>query len=188
MKIRNSLYNRYLKNHDNFWYIKYKHYEKQIKKITTVFKKKYYSEYFNNHLRNAKKIWSGINEIIHNRRAKDSDIFIDDNGNILTDQKKVANKFNHFYKNISSNLVEKLPKPNTKYQDYLKNTNENSMYLNETDPGEVFKLLSKLDKAADIFCISPRLIKIGAHTYYAFLWHKYSTNLLNLGYSPPSLK
>ena len=39
------------------------------------------------------------------------------------------------------------------------------MYLNETDPWEVFKLQSKLDtsKAADIFCILPNLIKIEAH-------------------------
>ena len=110
-------------------------------------------------------IWSGINEIIQNKKFKDSDIFLDDNGKILTDQKKVANKFNLFYKNVASNLVEKLPKPNTKFQDYLKNPNKNSMFLNETEPGEVFTLLNNLDisKAADIYGISPKLIKLGAH-------------------------
>ena len=61
--------------------------------------------------------------------------------------------------------MEKLPKPNTKFQDYLKNPNKNSMFLNETEPGEVFTLLNNLDisKAADIYGISPKLIKLGAH-------------------------
>ena len=109
-------------------------------------------------------IRSGINEIIYNKKSKDSDIFLNDNGNILTDQKKVANKFNLFYKNVASNLVEKLPKPNTKFQDYLKIPNKNIMFLNETEPGEVFTLNNlDISKAADIYDISPKLIKLGAH-------------------------
>ena len=156
LKVRNKLYKKYLAKRDKFWYVKYKHYEKTIRRLARISKTKHYKEYFYNHLKNAKMIWSGINEIIHNKKSKDSDIFLDDNGNILTDQKKVANKFNLFYKNVASNLVEKLPKPNTKFREYLKNPNKNSMFLNETEPGEVFTLLNNQDKskAADIYDIS----------------------------------
>ncbi|NQY44078.1 MAG: reverse transcriptase family protein, partial [Legionellales bacterium] len=47
----------------------------------------------------------------------------------------------------------------------MKNPNEHSLFLNETDPGEIYDLLRKLDtkKASDIFGISPKLIQMAAH-------------------------
>ena len=92
---------------------------------------------------------------------------IDENGNIITDQKKVADKFNKFYTNIAKKLVSELGKPSTKYQDYLKNPNEHSIYLNETNPDEVAALIRKLDitKAGDIYGISPQLIKSGGESF-----------------------
>ena len=55
-----------------------------------------------------------------------------------------------------------MPKPSTKFQDYLRKPNEHSFYLN--DKGEVFKLLSKLDrtKCGDIFSTSPKRMKSAA--------------------------
>ena len=43
-----------------------------------------------------------------------SEIFLDENGDIVTDQKKVASKFNKFYANIANKLLADLGKPNTK--------------------------------------------------------------------------
>ena len=113
-------------------------------------------------MENSKKIWKGINNIIHNKFSKDQEaIFLDENGTIVTDQKVVANKFNKFYTSIADKLVSKLGNPSTKYQDYLKNPNEHSMFLNETDPRDIFTLIRNLDitKAGDIYSITPRLIK-----------------------------
>ena len=73
-------------------------------------------------MNNSKKVWQGINEIIHNKFSKVSEaIFLDDNGDIITDQKVVANRFNKFYTTIADKLVAGLGKPATKFQDYLKN-------------------------------------------------------------------
>lgn len=69
-----------------------------------------------------------MNEIIHKKSSKNSEIFLNDNGNIITDQIKVANKFNQFFGDIANKLVEKLPNPNTKFQDYLKSPNEHSIF------------------------------------------------------------
>ena len=113
-------------------------------------------------MNNSKKVWQGINEIIYNKFSKTNEaIFLDDNGNIITDQKAVANRFNKFYTTIADKLVTKLGKPATKFQDYLKNPNEHSIFLNETEPGEVATLMSKLNtsKSGDIYGITPRLIK-----------------------------
>ena len=162
IKEKEKVYSKYMKNKSKFWYIRYRTLCDIVKKSVAESKKKYFTWYFKTNINNSKKIWKGINEIIHNKHSKSNEaIFLDDNGEIITDQKKVSNRFNKFYTTIADKLVTKLGKPSTKYQDYLRNPNEHSMFLNETDPGEVALLLSKLDitKSGDIYGINPRLIK-----------------------------
>ena len=57
--------------------------------------------------------------------------------------------------------MTKLGNPTTKYQDYLRNPNEHSIFLSETDQGEIALLLMRLDvtKSGDIYGFNPRLIK-----------------------------
>ena len=85
-----------------------------------------------------KKSWTGINTILSRQsKTKASDIFLNSNGNLFTDQKTVSKMFNNYYINVAGNLEKKIPKPKTKFQDYLKNPNEHSIYLKETTPAEV---------------------------------------------------
>ena len=166
IKIKNKLYYQFTRTKDQFWFNRFKVYRNSIRNLARISKKKFYNNYFSSHLRNSKKIWSGINEIIHNNKAKDlSEIFLNIDGNIIDDQTKVANIFNNFFGTVASKLVQKLPKPNTKFQDYLKNPNKHSIYLNEIEPGEVHELLSKLDisKSGDTYNITPKLLKIAAN-------------------------
>ena len=67
---------------------------------------------------------------------KNKNIFLNDNDNLVTDQRNVTNLFNKYFPNVSANLLEVLFNP-TKFQDYLKDTNKNSFYLNEKDPEEM---------------------------------------------------
>ena len=86
---------------------------------------------------------------------------MEDNGNIITDHKLLANKFNKFYTNVAQKLLKDLGETPTKFQDYLRNPNEHSMFFNETDPGEVSSIISKLDisKSGDIYGITPNLVR-----------------------------
>ena len=83
------------------------------------------------------------------------EIFLNEDGLIITDQKQVANSFNRFFTNVADNLLSKIGDTNTKYQDYLKNPNEHSIFLKEVDFGEVNKILLDLDisKTGDIYGI-----------------------------------
>ena len=163
--IKEKLYKKFVLKKDPFWFNKYKFYRSQIRKLTKISKHNYYRKYFTKNLRNSKKTWSGINELLHKRKTKENSIFLNVDGSIVTDQKVVANKFNDYYGHIADELVEKLPKPNTKFQDYLKNPNEHSMFLKETEPAEVYQLLTKLDvnKSDDIYRISAKLLLPIAH-------------------------
>ena len=72
---------------------------------------------------------------------------------MITDQKAVANKFSNCFVNIAKNLLKDIGESNNKFKDYLKNPNEHSFFINETDPIEVSDLLEKINvnKATDIW-------------------------------------
>ena len=85
---------------------------------------------------------------------------------MLTNQKVVADKLNDFFINVADNLAKKIPKPNSKFQDYLKNPNEHSLYLSETTFDEVGKIISNLgsNKASDIYGNSNKFLKMAGNT------------------------
>ena len=121
MRIRDVLHKKYLRSKSTFWFNRFKLFRNSIKKMIFISKKEYYGAYFSKHESNSKKIWEGIGKIIHkNSKGSLDDIFINEKGNIITDQKQVANKFNNFYTSVAENLLTKLGNCNNKYQDYLK--------------------------------------------------------------------
>ena len=73
----------------------------------------------------------------------------------------MATKINKYFANVANQLLNGIGETNNKYQDYLKNPNKSSIFLNQTDFGEVHYILSTLDvnKSGDIYGISPRLLK-----------------------------
>ena len=139
----------------------YKYYNNTINKLKKKCKRDYYQNYFNNNLSNSKKIWAGINKLLHKGRKKQGTIFLEENG-LISDPLQVANKFNNYYLNVADKLCDKIPKISNKFQDYLKNPNKNKLTLNETTPDEIMKIINDLDekKSGDIFNISPDLVKL----------------------------
>ena len=160
---KNKLYRKYIaKNKDVFWFNRYKTIKKSCERLIQESKKKHFAAYFTENLNNSKKVWQGINDILRNKNRKEnSEIYLDEKGSIITDQKIVSNKFNQFYTNVARNLLKDLGETPTKYQDYLRNPNEHSIFFNETDPGEISEIISKLDisKSGDVFGITPKVIK-----------------------------
>ena len=75
--------------------------------------------------------------------------------------------FNNYFINVADKLAEKIPKSNTKFQDYLNNPNEHSIYLKETTPAEVDKLISGLEsnKAPDLYGMSSKIVKMGGFIF-----------------------
>ena len=141
-------------------------------------------------MNNSKKSWTGINTILcRERKAKITDIFLNSNGKLFTDQKTVSKMFNNYYVNVAGNLDKKIPKPRTKFQDYLKNPNEHSIYLKETTPAEVEKLISGLDsnKAPDLYGISTKVVKMGGFVMAEIISYLFNMSL-NHGKFPSFLQ
>ena len=187
---KNIYYGKFLRTKNKKWYDKYKYYRINIKKLTRISKKTFYTKYFTEYEANSKKIWNGINTMLHkNEKDTIGDIFLNENGQIITDQGKVANSFNKFYKTIAQKLVNNLGDTNNIFQDYLKNPNEHSIFLNEINPNEVFKILAGLDptKASDIYGIPPKILKTTSRSLCTNLTMIFNKSL-KLGVFPDALK
>ena len=82
-----------------------------------------------------------------------------------------------FYKSSPRASQKKLGKTSNKFQDYLKNPSEYSLFLKEAEPGEVLKILNNLHskKSGDICGISPKLIRVAAENLKTDTYLSYST-------------
>ena len=66
---------------------------------------------------------------MNKNKSKQEIIFLQDNNGLINDQRKVANKFNEYFINVAGKLSAKIQNKNTKFQDYLKNPNESSLFF-----------------------------------------------------------
>ena len=190
IQLKNKYYKKYVKSKSNYWFKLYKFYLNSIKRLTFASKRNYYKKYFEQNINNCKMIWNGINEVLKNhKKSANEEIFLNEDGMVITDQKRVANSFNHFYTNVADNLLMKIGNTSTKYQDYLKNPNKHSFYMNEVDFGEVHKILRNLDitKSGDIYGISPTLLKLCSREITPNLTKLFNLSL-KLGQFPDKLK
>ena len=148
------------KNKESEVFKEYKTCNDIINKLKKLSKRNYYNKYFSEHMNNSKKTWIGINSLLNKHKKQQGTIFLEDKG-FISDPHTVANKFNDFFLNVAGKLCEKIEKKNSKYQDYLKNPNESSFFLKETEPGDFVKIINKLDgkKSSDFYNISPENVK-----------------------------
>ena len=144
-------------------YNKYKIYRNTINTLKRKSKKLYYSKYFTDNANNSKNTWKGINKLLNRNKSKQKTIYLQDNDGLINDQRKVANKFNEYFINVGK-LSAKIQNKTTKFQDYLKNPNESSLFLKETTPDEVNLIINDLNanKSGDIYDISPKYVKLAS--------------------------
>ena len=84
-------------------------------------------------------MWSKINNILQMKKRLDETLHIYDNGITISDPTttKIAYKFNNYFQIYPKSFSKKLGKTNSKFQDYLKNPNNNCLFLKEAEPGKV---------------------------------------------------
>ena len=102
---------------------------------------------FNNNLKNSKKIWSGINDLISSKsksKRKSSTISLDVNGNLTSDKKLIAESFNKYFTEIAEKIKKNLPSTKRSYREYLDEPCRN-FFFTPTTPDEVKNIIMSLD-------------------------------------------
>ena len=106
--------------------------------------KLYYHNKFQSSKNNISKTWQVIKSIINTDSNKHTIEKLTINNKIVCDNNTMANNFNNFFTNIGPNLASKIPLVNDDVTKYITGCYSDSMFLNETNPDEIMKLVALL--------------------------------------------
>ena len=120
-----------MRTNDSLWYYRYKIYRDKIDHLIRRSKRNYYHKYFDKFRLNSKKTWTGIKEIINNTKNVSSRINLKINGKMVTDQRRLANRFNDFFINVSQNLGDRLGRTRTEHEERKLNEIQDPTYSDD---------------------------------------------------------
>ena len=75
-------------------------------------KRNYLRKFFQEVEHNSKKTWTKINEILNKKCNVKNNIFLTENGQIITNQKLVPNASTNYFVNVSQNILKGLGETN----------------------------------------------------------------------------
>ena len=108
-------------------------------------KKKYYAEYFTEHVNNIKKTWEGIKNIVNLKKASNRTTQLNIGGNIIDSDKEIAQNFNNFFANVGANTEDLIPKvPNISPSKFLKNHNQINFAIAHVSNEEILDIIHSL--------------------------------------------
>ena len=148
----------------------------------------YYSWKIKQAQNRSKNQWHIINEIM----GKDKCITYPEvplkNEESIKDENQLANAFNHYFSNIGCELAQKIPNTTINFLDYMKPSNENSMFLEPVCIQEIITVMNSIKtNAAGADNISKQIIKHNFHTIAKHLL-KIINQSFTLGIVPNELK
>ena len=148
IKDRDKLYSKHKKTTDivrkEDLALQLKNQKNKVKNLLQLSKKQYFSDYFQKHSTNAKKLWEGVNQIIASKSKPNSTIncleIKDENNNNtnITNPKQISNFANKYYTNIAGDILKKRKyNGNKHFKQFLKNPNTIKFLIHQTDPQEI---------------------------------------------------
>ena len=190
IRVKAKLFKTFKKTLKNSDYSQFKYYRDTINSLMRKSKKQYFRNYFVKHANNIKKTWKGVNNLLNRQGStKISDIFLNINGQLITDQTIVVDKMNKYFINVADNLAKDIPPSTKSYADFLKNPNPHSIFLTEIGPDEIAKIVKDLgiNKAGDIYGNTTNLVKLGGDVLIQILTFLFNKSL-EQGIFPNALK
>jgi hypothetical protein len=108
-KTKNLLFKLQLENNSEENIQKYKNFKQIYARTLRAAKKLYFKKKLQDNIKNPKKTWDTLNEVLGKEKSKDSIEKIDINGNISNDPSEIANHFNSFFTKIGKNISNSIP-------------------------------------------------------------------------------
>ena len=195
IRIKNKMYNNLRKKPDTSQSHKYKIYRNLLNHLIKQTKVDYYHNVLNDNKNNSKKVWNIVNELVYNRKQKNSEStkILSDTGCTITGPQAITEEFNKFFVSAGKMMAAKISAHN-KPPDSQSNINKikkisNSVFLSPCTPQEMFDLITKLKdrKACKTIDIETRFIKLANPVISTFLSNLFNV-CLNTGVYPDSLK
>ena len=172
-------------------YQTYSNYRLTLKHAITAAKASYYHSKINQHKGDLKKMWGVVNELRGKRKSSMNPKFILNN-KLISDRRVIANEFNKYFISIATKMNNPEDytviniEPIQSFTEFLGHSNSSSVYLADSTPDEIKKIISELEnsKASDI---PIKIIKKSSHIISPFL-AKHFNNSMARGVFPNILK
>ena len=101
IKIRNKIFARKKRQPKNVNCKRlYNLFRNRVNKDIKKSKKKYYADYFNEHVNNITKTWEGIKNIVNIKKTSIRTTQLKIGGKIIDNDKEIATNFNKFFVNV----------------------------------------------------------------------------------------
>ena len=188
IKKKNSLYIRTKRSPTSENNQLYKTYKTNLNKLLRIEERKYYADLLESNKSNLKKLWIIIKDVINKKKSSTIPKSFRIGNDIVTDRKRISEKFNKFFTNIGKDLAKKIPRVQRDPLSYLTSEYQESIFLEPVIETEVERIITTLKNASPGFDgIHSKIIK---STYKCYI--KPLTHVLNLslsqGFFPNQMK
>jgi len=169
---------------------KYKDFKTVYARTLRAAKKLYYQQKFEANVKNPKKTWETLNEVMGKEKRSANVEKININGNISSNPSDMANHFNEFFTQIGKKISNSIPSVKKKPEDYIDYGRQiPELNLTNTTPEHVKKVISGLapKPSCDVSGVSTKLIKFIGSSIAIPLSHIFNLSL-STGKFPRKLK
>ena len=186
---KNKLYYKFKTTRSELLHRKYTNYRNTLTTILRVAKKNYYSAQFQATFNNVKGTWKVIRNVFKSKPTKSSIKHMKIDGDLVDNKNVIVEKFNDYFCNIGPNLSQAVPNCHKSFYDFLKEPNQQSLYLSPTNEVELFTVINSLKngKSPGYDDISNDLIKNVISGIVQPLVHIFNLSMAN-GIVPMNMK
>ena len=176
IKNKNKLYLKYRNKHTLLNKTTYRTYKIILNKALRKAERAHYNSLFENNRNNLNKSWRIIKDLINKNNNKPIQSSFLINNEETSDKVMICKSFNKFFLNIGQSLANKIPKIDKDPTSYIRESVQDSIYLNKTSTTEVKLLIQQLKRSSSGWdSISTDIVKATYETFITPLTH-----LLNL--------
>ena len=186
---KNKLYYKYKKTKTEESRKKYTTYRNTLTTTLRVAKKNYFSAQFQATMNDIKGTWKVIRNIFKSKSKTSSIRSLKIDGEEVEDKKSIVDHFNNYFSNIGLNLSQNVPNSDKSFHDFLRDPNQQSLFLLPTNEEEVLRIIDslKIGKSPGCDNISNSLIKNIAAGIVQPLVHIFNLSITN-GIVPRNMK
>ena len=149
IKVRGKLYKEFIRSkipqEREYKYSAFKKYRNKLIGLLKISRQSHYQNYFNEK-KNSRALWQGINEIIYSKKAyktnSPSSLLVDNK--TITNIPQMTEHFNQYFTSIGKNLQKRIPPTKRQFSDYLKDSNQNSFFIQPTTAEELKDIILTL--------------------------------------------
>ena len=123
----------------------YKSHRNLLSTLLKKAKEKYFTNFFNENIKDIKKTWKGIKTLISMKEENnDTPSLITKYEKYINDPVSIANTFNNFFTSVAEIVYSKIKFSNKSFKNFLSSEISDSFLITSTNKEEIYKVISSL--------------------------------------------